>query len=278
MKPTRGRVSGQPVGGGWLGLSAFGALARTVSDSALLLDAIHGVVEGDVYVAPPFAGSYVEAVAKAPERLRIAVSRKVPAPFVARLSADQRGAWEGMAKLLAELGHEVEERNPSYGVCALEFTQTWMRGIYEESQMVPDHSKLEPSTRQLTAAGRRLVPGRRRDKLLAQRPATAARVLELWREFDVLLLPVLAKTAIAAEGAYGRSAPVAMDRSGRFMAWNVPFNLTGQPSIAIPAGLGSDALPLSVQLVGRPGTEDLLYSLAGQVEAARPWAERRPSA
>jgi amidase len=109
-----------------------------------------------------------------------------------------------------------------------------------------------------------------------QRAARTARVLELWQDVDVLLTPVLASTAIAAEGAYGKPAPLAMDRASRFMPYNPVFNVTGQPSIALPAGFGADGLPLSVQLVGRPGAEDLLYSLAGQVEAARPWGQHRP--
>jgi amidase len=152
----------------------------------------------------------------------------------------------------------------------------WMRGIYEESAHVPEHSLLEPSTRQLVGAGRRLVSDRRREKLLVQRAARTARVLELWQEVDVLLMPVLASTAIAAEGAFGKPAPLAMDRASRFMPYNPLFNLTGQPSIALPAGFGADGLPLSVQLIGRPGAEDLLYSLAGQIETARPWAQHRP--
>ena len=41
--------------------------------------------------------------------------------------------------------------------------------------------------------------------------------------------------------------------------------------------LGSDGLPLAVQLVGRVGAEDTLFSLAGQIEAAAPWAQRRPT-
>jgi len=65
MKPTRGRVgSASP---GWLGLSTYGALARTVSDSALMLDVMHGPVPGDPDPAPPFAGSYVVAAAAAPQ-------------------------------------------------------------------------------------------------------------------------------------------------------------------------------------------------------------------
>jgi amidase len=276
MKPTRGRVSSQPFAEGWLGLSVFGALARTVTDSALLLDAIHGSLPGDRYQAPPFTGRYVEAAALPAARLRVAVSRKVPPGFLAWLGRDQRGAWERTATLLTELGHEVVERDPAYGLAGLEFTQLWIRGIYEESRHVPDRSRLERSTRQLVAAGRTVVPDRRREKLLLQRARRTARVLELWHEVDVLLMPVLTSTAIAAEGAYGKSAPRAIDQASRFMPFNPLFNLTGQPSIALPAGFGADGLPLSVQLVGRPGAEAELYSLAGQLEAARPWAHHAP--
>ncbi|MBV9607905.1 MAG: amidase [Solirubrobacterales bacterium] len=278
MKPTRGRVSSQPAREGWLGLSTYGALARTVGDSALLLDAIHGSAPGDLYEAPPFSGSYAQAAETPPGRLRIAISRKVPPGSIARLSGDQRSAHERAAALLGELGHEVVERDPAYGLAGIEFTQMWLRGIYEESAHVPDHSKLERSTRQLIATGKRVVPDRRREKLLAGRTRRTARVLELWQEVDVLLMPVLASTPIAAEGGYGRSALAAFDRSSRFMPFNPLFNLTGQPSIALPAGFGADGLPVSVQLVGRPGAEDLLYSLAGQIEAARPWAQHRPAA
>jgi amidase len=278
MKPSRGRVSTQPAREGWLGLSVFGALARTVEDSALLLDAIHGSMPGDADEAPPFEGRYVEAAATPPARLRIATSRKLPPGSIARLSSDQRGAWERTGAVLSELGHDVTERDLAYGLAGLEFTQMWMRGIYEESRSVPDRSRLERSTRQLVGAGRRLVPARRRDRLLAGRAGRTARVLDLWNEIDVLLMPVLATTAIPAEGGYGKSAPVAFDRSSRFMSFNPLFNLTGQPAIALPAGFGADGLPLSVQLIGRPGAEDLLYSLAGQLEIARPWAHHRPPA
>lgn len=91
-----------------------------------------------------------------------------------------------------------------------------------------------------------------------------------------MLTPTLAKTAIAAEGGYGKAAPVAIDIAGRFTPFTPVFNVTGQPAISLPAGIGSDGLPLSVQLVGRPGAEDLLYSLAAQIEAAAPWGDRRP--
>jgi len=276
MKTTRGRVPMAPAREGWLGLSVFGALARTVADSALLLDVIHGAVETDADRAPEFTGSYLEAAGREPGKLRIALSRKFPPGLVARVSADQRGAFERTGRLLEELGHEVVQRDPAYGMVQLEFIQTWLRAIYEASTRVPDPSQLEPLTREAAWLGRRMVSERRRDRLLARRAQTTARIVALWDEVDVLVTPQLATTAIRAEGGYGRHFPAALDRAGRFTPFTPVFNLTGQPALALPAGFGSDGLPLSVQLVGRPGAEDLLYSLAGQIEAARPWSDRRP--
>jgi amidase len=275
MKPTRGRVSTQPFAECWLGLSVFGGLARTVRDSALMLDALHGAVSGDLDAAPPPMGTFTEAATRPPRRLRIAISRKVPPGLIAPLSRDQRGAWERTARLLEELGHDVVEKDPPYGLVSLEFVPTWLRAIYETTNDVPDRSKLERSTRQMAAAGK-LISEHRRDKLRTRRAVSAARILALWDNFDALLTPGLAKTAIAAEGGYDHAAPIAFDRAARFTPWTPIFNMTGQPAVTLPAGFGSDGLPLSVQLVGTQGAEALLYSLAGEIEAARPWAGDRP--
>lgn len=276
MKPSRGRVSMQPLGEDWLGLSTFGPLARTVKDSALLLDVMQGTVPGDRHNIAPYQGSYVEAAERAPGRLRIAVSRKLAPGLIARLSAEQRRALDETAKLLADLGHEVIERDPAYGSGALVFTQMWVRGIYEDSLFVPDRTQLERSTRQMAAAGRLISERHARRLRAAIGGRTTARILRLWDEVDVLVTPGLASTAIAAEGGYGRNAFAAFDTAARFTPWTAAFNVTGQPAVSIPAGWADDGLPLSVQLVGRPGAEDTLYSLAGQVEAARPWADRPP--
>jgi amidase len=260
MKPTRGRVPA--TGGQWVGMSVYGALARTVSDSALMLS----VMSGDPSLAE----------VSEPGRLRIAVSRKIPAGLVARLSKDQRGAWEGTGKLLSELGHDVIERDPAYGMSSFEFVQTWTRGIYEDSLTIPDRSQLERLSRRMAGFGRLVVGERRREKLLAKRDSTIARMLKLWDEVDVLLTPGLSRTALPAEGGFGKPALIAFNIAGSFTPWTPTYNLTGQPGIAVPAGVGSDGLPLSVQLVGRPGAESTLYALAAQIEAARPWSDRRP--
>jgi amidase len=260
MKPTRGRVPGE----GWLDLSVFGALARTVTDSALMLGVMAGTDE------------FVTAAGREPGRLRIATSRKVPNGLIAPISADQRDAWERTARLLAELGHDVVERDPAYGLAALEFTQTWLRAIYEDSLEVPDRSKLERLTRQMAGVGRVLVPERRRDALRAKRERTAARIMALWDVVDVVVTPGLARTALPAEGGFGKPMPVAFDRAARFTPWTPLCNLTGQPAVTIPVGFSSDGLPLSVQLIGRRDEEAMLYSLAAQLEAAQPWADKRP--
>jgi amidase len=277
MKPSRGRVSTRPEDEHWLGLSTFGPLARTVADSAVLLDVMQGTTPADRYTLAPPTGSYLDAARTPPGRLRVAISGKVPPGLVAPLSADQRQAWERMAQRLTELGHEVVERDPPYGLSALEFTQTWLRGIYDDSLNVSDSSRLERLTRQMVASGRTLVPSRRAEKLRLKRGATSARILALWEEIDVLLTPGLASTPLLAEGGFGRSALLAFNMAARFTPWTPCSNLTGQPAIALPAGLGSDGLPLAVQLVGRLGGEDTLYSLAGQIEAAERWDERRPA-
>jgi len=284
MKPTRGRVPTEPLEDPWLGLSTFGALARTVADSALLLDVMSAAVGGDgpasvpgaPQLAPPPDGGYVQAAARPPGRLRIAISRRIPPGLIARLADDQRQAWERTARLLAELGHEVSERDPDYGSASLLFTQTWVRGIYEDSLHVPDRRALEPASRWMAAAGR-LVSERRARRLRGPaRARITARLLALWERADVLLTPGLTSTAIAAEGGFRRSVVVAFNLAARFTPWTPAFNLTGQPAVTLPAGFGADGLPLSVQLVGRPGAEDTLYSLAAQLEAARPWAGERP--
>jgi amidase len=276
MKPTRGRVSMAPHREGWMALAVNGALARTTADSALLLDVVQGALASDADQAPPPSRSYRSAVDSPPARMRIALSKKTPPGVIAPVSTDQRAAWEGTGTLLAGLGHEVVHRDPAYGGVQIEFLQTWVRSVYEEAARTSDPARLEGTTRQMAAAGRYLVPERRRRALLAKRPQTTARILALWDEIDVLITPGLARTAIAAEGGFGKPAPVAINIGGRFTPFTPVWNLTGQPAVTVPAGMGADGLPLSVQLVGRPGDEDLLYALAGQIEAARPWAERRP--
>ena len=129
----------------------------------------------------------------------------------------------------------------------------------------------------MAAAGRRLVPPRRQAKLAAARARATDRIMSLWDEIDVLMTPGTATTALPAEGGFGKPAPLAINQAGRFTPFTPLYNMTGQPAMTIPAGIGGDGLPLSVQLVGRIGAEDVLYALAGQLERRAPWAQRIPA-
>ncbi len=275
MKSTRGRVSSQPGGEGWFGLSVYGGLARTVRDSALLLDVMHGPADGEKPTIPEFQGSYVDAAGTPPGRLRIGISSRIPSRL-GRLSSEQRSAWERTAEVLERLGHEVVERDPAYGFAHPEFVQLFSRAVYETTREVPEPGKLESTTRQMGALGHYGVPSRRRDALLAKREETSQRIMALWDEIDVLLTPGLARTPIGAEVGLGKPALVAMVMAEQFMPYTPMFNVTGQPAVSLPAGLSDGGLPLSVQLVGRRGDEALLYSLAGELEEAQPWENLRP--
>ena len=254
---------------GWLGLAVSGTLSRTVADTALLLDITHG--------SAPRPDRFARAASTPPAGpLRIAVSAKLPPGAVGRVSPDQRDALDRTARLLHSLGHDVDERDPALGTAGIEFLQLWWRGVYEDSLSISDRSLLERSTRQMAMLGRTVVPPWRREQVLRARERTTRRLAALWEQADVLMTPTLARTPIAAEGGYGRGAAVAMSTATRFSPFTSTWNMTGQPAIAVPAGHGADGLPLSVQLIGRPGAEELLLSLAGQLEAAAPWAHERP--
>jgi amidase len=107
-----------------------------------------------------------------------------------------------------------------------------------------------------------------------------ARQLVTWlSEYDALLTPALAQRPLPL-GSLDTAAenPMATFRaSGLFTPYTPVFNATGQPGISLPLYEGEDGLPLGVQIIGSPAGEERLLSLAAQLEAAQPWAQRRPT-
>ncbi|WP_123028520.1 amidase [Mycolicibacterium stellerae] len=269
IKPQRDRVPLAPHDGAWNGLSVNGPLARTVEDAALFLDVTS--------TTPAPEGSFVAAAARAPGRLRIALSTKVPPTLTARVGRAQRAAVDDAGKLLRDLGHQVVTRDPDYPVGAVygQLMPRYFRGAYDDVQTLPRKERLEKRTRAFARIGglisdHRMVAIRRAETELAQR------VLSIFDDVDVLITPGTA-SGPSRIGAYQRRGAVA---TLALVAQRVPFqamfNATGQPAAVVPWGLDEDGLPTSIQIVGRPFDEATLLSLAAQIEKARPWAQRRP--
>jgi amidase len=96
--------------------------------------------------------------------------------------------------------------------------------------------------------------------------------------FDLLLTPTLPEPPPPL-GTFkpDKDNPVVAGlRAGMFASFTLPFNMSGQPAISLPLSWTSAGLPVGMQLVAPYGGEDLLLSIASELEQARPWANRRP--
>ena len=275
LKPQRGRVSLMPDPEHWRGLSVFGSVTRSVADSALWLDVVAGHAEGDAERAKPPATSFAEAAQTAPGKLRVAVSTYTgPSPVKVRPEVER--AVEETAEVLRSLGHDVERRDPKYGLTVPLFLPRWLAGIREDALRLPHPERLERRTRRLVAAGK-LFNDDRVARARAAEPNFTARMAEVFRDFDVLLTPTIPMPAWPVMRFEGRSALPAVLGAADITPFTTPWNITGQPAASVPAGFTDDGLPLAVQLIGRPHDETTLLSLSAQIEAERPWADRRPA-
>jgi amidase len=268
IKPQRDRISlGPDHRDAWNGLIAYGPLARTVRDAAVFLDAVSTE-------AP--TGGFRAALDTPPEPLRIAISFAPPLGSLARLTDERRAAIDETAAILRSLGHHVFEREVDYGVDALlNVTVRYLTAVHCDAAAMASPERLERNTRQLAALGS-LVP----DSLVrdARRKAStiAARINRLFDEADVVITPMLGGPPPSIADVTGRGVVRSLYRSFNEVAWAAPWNAIGQPAASVPAGFDAHGLPVAVQLCGRRGDEATLFRIAAQLEAVRPWADRRP--
>jgi len=288
LKPSRGRISRGPEEGDDF-LVQDGVLTRTVRETAMLLDVLAGYEPGDASWAPPPRGTFAAAAERDPERLRIGVVTKPPLPTeVDPMALD---AVRRAADLLTELGHEVLEVDPPWGEVDLlpTFTRifgTQIAALIELGQRIGGREIGPEVIEQLSLA---VYESSRQGSgidfflsLLELQGAARAIVSLLFfgeNRHDALLTPALAKRPVAIE----EIAPTSDDpwgefrKSGEFTPFTAVCNISGQPAIVLPLYQGDDGLPLAVQLIGPPAGEELLLSLAGQVERAAPWHDRFPA-
>jgi amidase len=273
FKASRGRVSGAPFVPG-IGLGTTGPLARTTADAAAYLDAVCGYEWGDPFPAPPPERPFAAEVGADPGRLRVAVTT-VP-PVETDVDPACVGAVRDAAELLASLGHDVEEAAPDWGAEGLmdDFRVLWQPGpaLYP----VPDTSVLTPLNQAYVAGA---LERSSSDYLaaLTRLQLRARRLVSFWAEHDLLLTPTLALPPVPVGWDTEPDDPwEQFDRAVRFTPFTAAFNVTGQPAVSLPLHWTESGLPIGVQLVGPPLGDALLLRVTAQLEAARPWSDRRP--
>ena len=274
LKPQRGRISFMPYLENWHGLTQLGPLTRSVLDSALFFDAVMGHAAGDPITPPPPARPFAETARTKPGALRIAVSTKPLVPAV-KLGCPARTAVERTAELLCSLGHEVEPVYPRY---PSDFTLGLSRvacGVHDDAARLDLPERLERRSKAMVRLGR-VLHGWPLARARAKEPQIATRINIIFDNHDVLLTPVIAAVPPRAGQWRGKGFLSTFLGGMPYIAYTAVWNYTGHPAASVPAGFDDDGLPLAVQLVGRPNDEPTVISLASQIEAARPWAERRP--
>ena len=284
LKPTRGRISRGPDQGDDF-LVQDGVLTRTVLETAAMLDLLAGYEVGDATWAPPPSERFAAAAARAPGKLRIGYT--TTAAIDAPLDPICAQAVEDAAQLLTELGHEVEEVAAPWGeddellhVFTMVFGTPIAMGMFFGGMVTgrePTRELVEPLSWTIWEGIRARTA---LDYLLARTQLTGISrgIISVWETYDVVLTPGLAERPVRIGEIDACSDDPWEDfrRSGQFTPYTAIFNVTGQPAISVPLFHGDDGLPTSIQLAGRPADEGTLLSLAAQLEAARPWADRRP--
>ncbi len=289
FKPTRARLPDGPyVGEGWAGMAIDGFLTRSVRDTATFLDACQGPDLGAPYVAPPLSASHRAAMARPPSRLRVAFCDTTLTGEP--IHSDCRAAVHAAGTLLEGLGHHVEPACPTAGIKGM--MRAW-------TQIVACGTAL--SVRKAVAArGRPLVEGELElvslgaidyaanlsgaDYLdaVGKIHAFGREMADFLSRYDILLTATLAEPPAQV----GRFAHTTRDfvhyRTGPDMVFDyspfcAAFNASGQPAASVPLHWNAAGLPIGIHLAAPFGEDEMLIALSAELEAASPWAQRRPS-
>lgn len=286
MKPTRGRMPfGPAVGEGWAGMSTIHAVSRSVRDNAALLDATDAPDPGAPYWAPPIARPYLDEVSADPGRLRIAFQTE--AFNGSEVHPDCIAAIHDAVQLCIDLGHEVKEAPLAVNSAELgPATQTIISAnlrtdLLAREEIVgrpPGEDDLEPFTHLMLRA----TEGRTASEYVAATRTIhqiGRQVEAHFADHDILLTTTLGTPPLEI-GALSLANPDVGVMVGNLMkttAFTQVFNVSGHPAISLPLFWNDAGLPIGIQLAGRFGDEATLFRLAGQLESARPWFERRPT-
>ena len=285
LKPTRGRNTMAPyMGEGLNGLSTEHAVTLSLRDSAAILDATRGPGGGDPYSAAPPARPFLDEVGAEPGSLRIAWTRRTPNG--APVEADALRVLEETASLAADLGHRVEEADPAIDGAAV--VPTFLSLMAANTAVnLASHPSAGRAAREdeveritwLSAKMAESVSGADYVRATQTMHRLGRQMADFHRGYDILLTPGLA-TGTAVKLGWLDMTMDDLDEYWRrvfhFSPFTVWFNITGQPAIMLPIGTSADGLPVAVQAVAPYGDEATLFRFSAQLEAARPWFDRKP--
>ncbi len=271
LKPSRGRITYAPHRGeAWGGYATRGPIARSVRDVAMMLDAMAGPATGDPYWAPAPARPFEEAVRVVPRNLRLA---SIATSKLGEVDPEVATAFESACGTIREMGHRVEPIELDPGAMLVDCTRILICvGI--AAIPVVNADSIDPVVREMYEFGRK-VSGAEYVNLLATMHNIARTIVERLEPYDGLLTPTMTMTAMR-NGTFPSTPERYLDELWTWIAFEYPFNATGQPAITIPAGFSRAGLPIGLQMVGRSNGEFDLLSLAAAFENARPWQHRRP--
>jgi amidase len=285
LKPTRARNPlGPDLGDLVSGLVVENVVSRSVRDSAAALDSTCGPEPGDPYCAPPVARPFLDEVRTPPDRLRIAFSTRNLSG--APLHPECVAAVEATAKLLADLGHIVEEAAPSIdgGMLSGAFLAVFMSGhasMIDGFAMLngrtPAEQDFEGLTWSLYQFGKQVTASQYLLSI-AMLQMAARQVGRFHQTYDCWMTPTLGAPPLrlGTIDVNERDAMAGFAAVAEYLPFTPIQNATGQPAISLPLYWTSDGLPVGIMFSARLGDEATLFQLAGQLEEARPWRGRKP--
>ncbi|MEJ3744515.1 amidase [Actinomycetes bacterium KLBMP 9797] len=277
-KPSRGVVSGGPLGFGAFGLTTHGPIARTVADAAAMLDAIAVPMPGEPYPSPPAPDGGYLAVARRAEPGTLRVGRFLSPVLAGDQPVDPAcaAAVDAAADALVRAGHEVVEVAPPLGPEVWPLFETIWYALALTPVPPEREAELLPLTRLMRQRGARIGAGALM-ATLAEVQLQVRRGMAAIAGYDLLLCPTLA-TPQARVGWFADTDDPAedFDRQRRFSPYCAVFNVTGQPSVTLPVATTADGMPVGALLSGRYGADARLLAAAAQVEAAIGWGDRHP--
>jgi len=286
LKPTRARnPMGPDAGEGWGGASVGHAVTRSVRDSAALLDVTAGPDVGDPYWAPPPAGPFLDEVGRPPGRLRIALA--TASWNGAPVDPECAAAATDAARLCESLGHHVEEARPDYNHEALAQATRIIIGANVRAALdvgakargrAVEAGDVERVTWEFAALGASYTAADYA-RSIGVVHRTGRAVARFFTRHDIILSPTMCRPPFPL-GVLDMSSADADAYLAAVLAsigFTSLFNSSGNPAMSVPLAWSRSGLPIGIQFAAPFGGEALLFRLAGQLEAARPWAARRPT-